>query len=167
MEGFYYNRDTVFFDNPVTSLRIPVTWMITRKPTWNIISCHFSTIKVREVQLSLLRFKVNDKFSWRQILFVSLCLLLAKGLSKIKQQNQNIVTDEKVNIDQICKEMAFLHTANCAFAKMQNREKYCNWPSYCLSFLFRDFFALKKRHNNIWAFTLTSHLWHYDKYVDK
>ena len=95
MEGFYYNRDTVFFDNPVTSLRIPVTWMITRKPTWNIISCHFSTIKVREVQLSLLRFKVNDKFSWRQILFVSLYLLLAKGLSKIKQQNQNIVTDER------------------------------------------------------------------------
>ena len=123
MEGFYYNRDTVFFDNPVTSLRIPVTWMITRKPTWNIISCHFSTIKVREVQLSLLRFKVNDKFSWRQILFVSLYLLLAKGLSKIKQQNQNIVTDEKVNIDQICKEMAFytlqiVHLPKCKTGKI-------------------------------------------------
>ena len=55
-------------------------------------------------------------------IFVSLYLLLAKGLSKIKQQNQNIVTDEKVNIDQICKEMAFytlqiVHLPKCKTGK--------------------------------------------------
>ena len=53
---------------------------------------------------------------------MSLYLLLAKGLSKIKQQNQNIVTDEKVNIDQICKEMALytlqiVHLPKCKTGK--------------------------------------------------